>query len=186
MIPPQTSSSSQNPHAPWRESLSALVDGECRADELDAALRAGGSDVELRTTWNGYLAVGAALRGVSGCAAVPASAEFVVSVMDRLASEPRPEPAPIGRPRTEPVAPVMPTGRAANDAVWRWKLLAGIAAMTTLASLVWQFGHGPVAGPELARWEPAGPEIEPGPDVILAVPRASGPGRVMPASLERP
>ena len=186
MIPPQTSSSLPSSPSPWRESLSALVDGECHADELAAVLRAGGSAAELHSTWDGYLAVGAALRGVTGRAAVPASTEFVVSVMERLASEPRPQPVPVERPDAAPAVSVMQRGAAGNDAVWRWKLLAGLAALTTLASLVWQLGRAPVAAPELARWEPSGVEIEPGPDVILAAPRTSGPGRVVPASLERP
>ena len=185
MIAPQTSSSLPSPCPPWRESLSALVDDECDADELAAVLRAGGSAGELHSTWDGYLAIGAALRDVTGHAAMPARTEFVASVMQRLASEPQPQPVPVERPDAAPAAPVMPTSAAANDAVWRWKLLAGVAALTTLASLVWPLGRAPVAAPELARWDPA-VELEPGPDVILAAPRTSGPGRVVPASLERP
>lgn len=70
------------------ELLSALIDGECQAHELDALLRAGLSLRQAQDlAWSSYLAVGAALRGQGLDSAWPPSADFAVAVMARLAAE---------------------------------------------------------------------------------------------------
>ncbi|MEY5101068.1 MAG: hypothetical protein RJA36_3787 [Pseudomonadota bacterium] len=183
MISQQNAPSTPNPDASWRESLSALVDGECRADELAAVLQVGAGQAALRAAWDEYLVVGAALRGASGRAAMPARGDFVAAVMEQLASEPQPLPADVAVAEQ-----VERSGVAANDALWRWKLVAGVAAVTALTSLAWQFGNGAGAAPAIARWNQAAPGAEPGPDVVLGASRASGAAGVVPAlatSLER-
>ena len=68
------------------ESLSALIDGECQAHELDALLAAGLSQRQAQDqAWASYLAVGAALRSHGLDSALPSSADFAVAVMARLA-----------------------------------------------------------------------------------------------------
>ena len=70
------------------EPLSALIDGECQAHELDALLGAGLSQRQAQDlAWSSYLAVGAALRGQGLEQALPPSADFAVAVMARLAAE---------------------------------------------------------------------------------------------------
>lgn len=88
------------------ELLSALIDGECQAHELDALLDAGPSQRQAQDlAWAGYLALGTALRGQGLEHALPPSADFAVAVMAMLAAEqesvsaaPREQPAPPGAP----------------------------------------------------------------------------------------
>jgi sigma-E factor negative regulatory protein RseA len=51
-----------------------------------------------------------------------------------------------------------PTGSvpAANDAVFRWKMVAGVASLFALATLVWQVTVAPASstGPQLAQLTP--------------------------------
>lgn len=129
----------------WREQLSALVDGECRPDELGVLLRAGARQAAVNAAWSDYHALGAALRGAADSPALPARGDFVAGVMARLASEPQPV--------LQPPAPVR---AAANDERFRWKLVAGVAALAVLASVAWQLVSGPgAAGPQLAQTAPA-------------------------------
>lgn len=70
------------------ELLSALIDGECQAHELDFLLDAGASQRQAQDlAWAGYLALGAALRGQGLEPALPPSADFALAVMARLALE---------------------------------------------------------------------------------------------------
>lgn len=74
-------------HAPlqdWCELVSALIDGECHPDELDALLQQGPQRQALHEAWSCYHAVGAALRGPVGGPSLPPSGEFAALVMARL------------------------------------------------------------------------------------------------------
>lgn len=85
------------------ELLSALIDGECQAHELDVLLGAGLSQRRAQDlAWSSYLAVGAALRGQGLDAALPPSADFAVAVTARLAAE---QAAPGTGPRQQPELP---------------------------------------------------------------------------------
>ena len=87
MNPPQNLDAMPTPSADGRESLSALVDGECRPDELAALLQAGPQRQALDAAWTSYLAVGAALRQSAGDEVRPPSTDFAAAVMARLVTE---------------------------------------------------------------------------------------------------
>lgn len=180
MISQQNAPSTPNPDSRWRESLSALVDGECRADELAGVLQPGASQAAVRAAWDEYQVVGAALRGVSGRAAMPARGDFVAAVMDQLACEPQPRPVeqPLAAPAERP-------GAAANDALWRWRLVAGVAAVTALTSIAWQFGSGAGASPAFVQGNRAASEPQPERDAATAAPHAPA-APVLATSLQRP
>lgn len=136
------------------ESLSALVDGECRPDELAVLLQPGPQRQALDAAWSRYQVVGAALRQSADADLLPPSAEFAAAVMARLAAEPLPGVAEVAKVAEMP--PQVRSRAAANDESWRWKWVAGLAACAAAAAFGWQMLDNEVeAGPELARSQPA-------------------------------
>ncbi|MCX7692057.1 MAG: sigma-E factor negative regulatory protein, partial [Tepidimonas taiwanensis] len=129
------------------ERLSALFDGECGGDEIAAALAA--SDPETRRrTWDAYRRIGDALRAQAGGdeAADPA---FVRAVMARVAAQPLPTVADAVDSVDAVAAPaaLLRAAAAANDAVFRWRLVAGVAAVAAVVSILWQSGAVPGSAP---------------------------------------
>ncbi len=126
------------------ERLSALFDGECGGDEIAAALAASDPETQRRT-WDAYRRIGDALRAQAGGdeAADPA---FVRAVMARVAAQPLPTVADAAD--AVPVPAALPReAAAANDTVFRWPLVAGVAAVAAVVSILWQSGAVPGSAP---------------------------------------
>ena len=135
------------------DALSALVDGEIDAAQIDALLRAQGEQPDrLLATWHSYQVIGEVLRGSAPAAALMPPPDFLAGVRSRLRTEPKlPEPVSELAQLRAP---------AANDAVFRWKLLAGVASLTTVLAVSWSvLGGAPSAaggaGPQLVLLTPA-------------------------------
>jgi len=117
--------------SPFPELLSALVDGELADGELVVQSNA------LHSDWNSYLVIGHALRGGAGAPLVTgADPAFLQRLNLRLAGE------NVGLP----VLPVsreglmaLPNQPAANEAVFRWKLVAGCASVSAALIVAWSF-----------------------------------------------
>lgn len=126
-----------NPSAePRRLGWSALFDGECRADELDRLL--GHEDAAARdAAWDLYRCIGDALRAHEAAQPSAADPDFVRAVMARVAKEPQVSPEPAARLQRRTALP-----SAANAALWRWRALAGVAALAAVVAVLW-----PVLGP---------------------------------------
>lgn len=136
--------------------------------ELDALLADTVHWSHTRQTWGDGHWLGEVLRHGEG-ALPPADAAFVVAVMQRVAQEPLPQvvPLPSAHPTASQTAPQTATvvplpvaeprvaaSEAANDAVFRWKWVAGVAAMAAVVSVAWQVVVAPsgrAAGPQLAQ-----------------------------------
>ncbi|MCT9809424.1 sigma-E factor negative regulatory protein [Acidovorax sp. Be4] len=131
-----------------REQLSALADGQLAPEDMAQALAFADSG-EGRQTWQLYQLVGDVLRSPE--LAHHARHDVLSGVRAQLAREPRPAPAPLSQ-----VAAAGPTApdRAANSAVFRWKLVAGLASVVAVAALAWTAlpmgGSGVDAGMQLA------------------------------------
>ena len=129
------------------EQLSALVDGEVDAGAAAALWRDDGGVV--CATWARYQVIGEALRGAP---AQTADAGRVAAIMQRVRQE-------RGANKPAPVAvsvAVAPTRvEAANDAVFRWKMLAGFASLAAVVAVAWNMsgtvGAIDAAGPQLAQ-----------------------------------
>ena len=118
------------------ELISALLDGEVSAAELGMAVEAASHVPQGLSAWHTYHVVGEALRGR---APVTAGADglFLARLRGRLAEEPGARaPQPLQSAATGPV-PVSARADSANDAVVRWKLLAGAASLSAMAVLGW-------------------------------------------------
>lgn len=135
-----------------REVLSALLDGEVHADDLDVLLAPGSEEMAaLLSDGHTYELIGDVLRGRPVQGSVGGAA-FAGAVMARLRDEPL---AP-----TRPVVPQAGVGRpvAANDAVFRWKLVAGLASLAAVVAVTWTIGtggqDGNSSGPQMANASP--------------------------------
>ncbi|WP_219339051.1 sigma-E factor negative regulatory protein [Tepidicella baoligensis] len=133
------------------ERLSALVDGECGLDTARMVASAMAGSAELHQAWTGFHCVGQALRGEPE---MPADPAFVAGVMARIARE---EVQPRGAAERRLPAAAAAT-EAANDAVFRWKMVAGVASLVAVAAVAWQIVATPLsaAGPQLAQAPAAG------------------------------
>lgn len=130
------------------EWVSALMDGRLRGDELQAALAAMNSG-DSRECWQVYHLIGDVLRSPD-LAAQPADSTFVARLGERLARECRPL-APVAVPH-EVRSTTMP---AANDGLFRWKMVAGLASFAAVAAVGWSViggaGLSQGAGAQLAQ-----------------------------------
>lgn len=130
------------------ELLSALVDGELTAGEsvmgvADTGLQDVYLSNPLHSDWNSYQVIGHALRGGAGASPLTgADPAFLQRLNLRLADE-----------RVDlPVVPVLgeglmvlPNQPAANEAVFRWKLVAGFASVSAALVIGWSFVGTPDA-----------------------------------------
>lgn len=125
--------------AALREALSAMWDGECPAEQVPGVTRAYAASAELQAAWADYQWLGEALRAQPAPQPVPNPA-FVAGVMARIAAETVavPTPAAVALQHARPPA--------ANDAVFRWKVVAGVASVCAVAALAWQVAVAPAPG----------------------------------------
>jgi len=154
---------------------SALVDGSISDQDWDALWQDSRLQSSALEDWNAYQIVGDALRGGVPLVAATPPATFLANFQARLNQE---VPAGLRKPvhdmpgRTD-ASPV--SGRratAANDAVFRWKMLAMVASISAVMAVSWGV-LGSLAdegalqtGSELAQLAPAAPPAE----VVVAEP----------------
>ena len=98
-----------------QELLSALHDGQLNASDAAALVRASLSDESLVQQWRSMSAISDVMRGQQGAEGLQKRESGVESsVVIQAESKP-----------------------AANDGVFRWKMVAGVAALAAVGSLVW-------------------------------------------------
>jgi sigma-E factor negative regulatory protein RseA len=102
-----------------QEQWSALHDGQLSHEQALALVRASLSDDSLMQQWRSMSAIGQVMRE-EGSVHTSGGAPLVAS--------------PVASPRVQSQA-VAPTAPAANDS--RWKMVAGVAALAAVGSLVW-------------------------------------------------
>ena len=128
-----------------RELVSALADGELAGAEFVRAVDVLQAEPQARACWHDYQLLGEVMRGGRAVAVAAHDEAFVARLRARLAQErPRVVLAPAALPQAVPAA--------ANEAVWRWKLVAGLCSLAVVAVLGWQLvglQTGPQA-PQLA------------------------------------
>nr|WP_145552245.1 sigma-E factor negative regulatory protein [Variovorax boronicumulans] len=152
------------------EQLSALADGELDGAEAARLMAQPGDGREgLHATWQTYHLIGDVLRGGEQTA-VHASSDFLSRLQTRLAQEPPLAPErPIAVPVAKPVALALRDREPANDASFRWKMVAGCASFVAVAALAWTVvgGVGPVVPqPQMAAVEAPVVEAKAPPQVV--------------------
>lgn len=139
------------------EQLSALADGQLHGEELRQALDAVGADAGLRERWQTYHLVGEVLR--TGRASHGSdSSVFMARLSERLAAE---VIAPARLPQVQPQASLHHVrAQAANEPVFRWKMVAGLASVAAAAAIGWAWvgagvGQPPMGGQLALQQAPA-------------------------------
>lgn len=139
--------------------LSDLYDGELDVVELDRLLQSIAEDgEEARETCERYRVISDVLQGNQPGSAALAPHAFLAGVHARLAAESVPALTPA-------VASALVRAPAANDAVFRWKLVAGFASLAAVVAVSWGVlggapgtAGGVASEPQLALVEAAGLE----------------------------
>jgi sigma-E factor negative regulatory protein RseA len=130
----------QTPHQPNGETadsaLSALVDGELPPHELDGLLASIENDVAGHDRWNHYQVIGDVLRGSAPASAARAPQAFLEGIRLQLQSEKTQARADSGA-LTAGGLSVVDRGTAANEAVFRWKMVAGVASLVAVFAVSW-------------------------------------------------
>lgn len=129
------------------ELISALADGQLAGDAFARGVELAAADPVAREAWHTYHLIGDVLRsGEHTAGSLPA--EFLGRLQVRLQQEQLFQPglgsAPASRLR-EPVRV------AANDASFRWKLVAGLASVAAVAAVGWTAVGGSAPKPEQAQ-----------------------------------
>lgn len=142
------------------EWVSTWVDGECQSPEADAAWGRLGESTDALVTWHMHHLIGDMLRGdalASSAGQQPLSslafaAQVVALARSDSGAKPVLQAAPLhetavamGRPDASistdrgagELRPVRQSGAAANDSVFRWKAVAGLAVFGAALSLTW-------------------------------------------------
>lgn len=138
-----------------KEMLSALADGQLSGNALTQALEFSSQD-EGRETWQLYQLVGDVLRSPELARPVD-NGDFLARLRTQLAQEAAPVAQATASSPTAPAQPVLtqftPPPQAANDSVFRWKMVAGLASLAAVVTLVWSAVGGlggPPAGAQMA------------------------------------
>ncbi|NQW79900.1 MAG: sigma-E factor negative regulatory protein [Polaromonas sp.] len=127
--------------------MSALADGELRGDAFAQTMAACEQDPALLTSWHDYHLIGDVLRSPDLRVTSTAS-PFLTRIQSRLAQETVQPAAPTEVSLPMPVA----SQAAANDPVFQWKMLAGMASMAAVAMMVWTLAVPTSStGPQLAQ-----------------------------------
>lgn len=177
-LSPDTPDAAYVDHSEW---LSAAVDGECSETGWSFLSQAGVRHTKapsedpdaLAQTWMEFHLIGDALRAGSQGIPVPSSS-FVSAVMARVAAE-QPysgvQTASTAATLTAPGVPVS-GAPAANDAVFRWKMMAGVASLAAVVAVAWQLTVAPAGGLPASL---SAPQLAAAPSVVqpaaVAVPR---------------
>lgn len=138
--------------------ISALVDGEINASELESLLAA--LDDDGLGSWYACQVIGDVLRGHEDPTGVRSSSDFLAAVrlgiqFDAVSSSSTPQMTAV------PAAPFLEKrpNAASNDPVFLWKLLAGFASVAAVMAVSWGVvsgsGSGGAVGAQLASTSPA-------------------------------
>ena len=127
-----------------QELISALADGHLQGDTFARAVEAAAADNAARETWHTYHLIGDVLRSGEHAAGTVPSA-FLARLQLRLQQEERALGGGAGASVTAmPRASAQP---AANDASFRWKLVAGFASLAAMTAIGWTVVAGTSGAP---------------------------------------
>lgn len=111
--------------------VSLLADGRLLGAEFAKAVDTVSGDAEARATWHAYHVMGEVLR--NDVPQTGTDAAFLARFRERLAAEPV-----VARPQVDVVAPPQRVvAPAANESVFRWKLVASLASVVAVSALAW-------------------------------------------------
>lgn len=121
-----------------RELVSALADGQLRGSDLANAIRLAASDADAQSAWHAYHLLGDVLRS-SDLARAASDTAFMARLRESLAAESTPSDAPMMAVVAPHAGTVMQAAGepAANESIFRWKLVAGFACLAAVGAIGW-------------------------------------------------
>jgi sigma-E factor negative regulatory protein RseA len=134
-----------------QEIISAMADGQLQGEAFARGIEVAATDPVALEAWHTYHLIGDVLRsGEFTLGTVPAA--FLGRLRIRLHQEQRRTPATPAGVRPQSTLARDPAQRMpANDAIFRWKLVAGFASLAAMAAVGWTVA-GPFTGkPEQAQ-----------------------------------
>lgn len=141
--------------------MSALVDGEILASELGSLLASLDVSTETMSDWHAYQVIGDVLRGHEDPMGSTSTTDFLAAVRRGLQTQDIESDVTPRRPADViAVSAANRRSEAANDAVFRWKLVAGLASIAAVMAVSWSVlvGSGGVldgsAGAQMALTSP--------------------------------
>lgn len=158
-----------------REQVSALADGHLQGEAFAQAIEAVCVDGEARAAWQAFHLAGDMLRSGSHSPCSDTSA-FLARFQQRLATEPVVS-APLAVPLAAQVAlPVQRRAEAANEPVFRWKLVAGAASLMAVAAISWTLvGNGTAVSQGGAQLAAVQQQQQPAVNSVLAAAAVNSP-----------
>lgn len=166
-----------------REQLSALADGELGVDDVARLVRQPAAHDEMQATWHAYHMIGDVLRGGEQAVCGGGSSGFLSRLQTRLQAEAPLVPARPTLPEQALLIAVAPVAEPANDANFRWKMVAGCASFAAVVAMAWSvagIGGLPAVQPQLAVLSPAAPTLVAAPQTVeQPVTLANGEPQVM-------
>jgi len=125
------------------EAWSALADGEAGEHEIESLLAAFGEHEEVRARWHRYQVISDVLRGSAPAVTSVPAGDFLAVLRTRLQAE-RPDwQQPVvadgvqSLPQALAVATEVAARPSANDALFRWKMVAGFASLAAVMAVSW-------------------------------------------------
>ena len=119
-----------------QELISALADGQLQGEALARGLELALSDSVARQAWHSYHLIGDVLRS-GQIAAGSAPTAFLERLQGQLRSEQRQLQVAAVAAESPPVRALASQRPAANDDIFRWKLVAGLASVAAVAAIAW-------------------------------------------------
>lgn len=149
------------------ETLSALADGELDAEQLPRLFSTlEQHQPEAMSSWHAYQLIGDVLRGEQALATRSPPGDFLAAVRGRLQEEASPaQSVAQPTPAVQIFHPAASTVPAANDAVFRWKLVAGFASLAAVMAVSWSV----LSGAPRAVGGEASPQLATAPAAVVPV-----------------
>ncbi len=149
------------------------MDGDTTPAELSLALTSLKHSAVARERWDAYHVISESMRGQEAGSSLSASLGFAARFRDRLAQE-KYQGAPLTQhlPTDQIISPVRPVASAvqdsANDAVFKWKLVSGLASVMAVAVMGWHWTGGNSTTVKAPQWASSTPSSQP---VMIRDPR---------------
>lgn len=145
---------------------SALADGALNAADVDALLASIDGSPEVLCEWHAYQVIGDVLRGNADPTGAKPATDFLAAVRIGLNARDTAADPPAQRPAMVDMPVAHVRAQAANEAVFRWKLVAGISSLAAVMAVSWTMLAGSGANPN----GPAGAQLAAAPPTPLAEP----------------
>lgn len=145
------------------EQISALADGQLDDEAFERVMAQAGQSGEVQAAWQRYHLIGDVLRAGRHDRCIDPSA-FVARLQKSLALEPAKPVMPVLEVPVDVVPPIiLHRTEAANEPVFRWKMVAGLASVAAAVAIGWGWVGGGAApvGMQLAQTQPLPPAANP-------------------------